>query len=213
MSDFLLEDNFDATFWDKPKKGVKKGKMNKWQSPRIQPTKPSRSGYGSEIRSAYAAGRKLGSMKRASLSRTKPRTSKAVEKKRPVSSHSMSIPSAAAATSGWVASPMSTWTGKSPEKAKRLSTRLSSNLTRTIKKTANWNSSTGNKNSKKTSVLVADSDSLRVKIEVSVWDRLFAYVGLVIFAGLAIKPLVIPDVTARIAIVLLATHTLVRRFR
>lgn len=43
-------------------------------------------------------------------------------------------------------------------------------------------------------------------------DSLFAYVSLVIFAGLAIRPEIIPDVFPRLAIVVLACHSIIRRF-
>ena len=70
-------------------------------------------------------------------------------------------------------------------------------VTSMLKKTAPYKLSTGSKNSKK----------------ISMWDRLFAYVSLIIFAGLAIRPLVVPDVGARLVIVVLATHSIIRRFR
>lgn len=66
-----------------------------------------------------------------------------------------------------------------------------------LKRTGSPKPSTGSKNSNK----------------ISIWDRLFAYIGLVIFAGLSIKPSVISDPLARVAIVLLATHSIIRRFR
>lgn len=215
MSDFLLEDNFDATLWDKPKKGVKKGKMNRWDS-RLRSTKPTgsfRNTSGSGIWNVYAVIPPLSSTKKGSQLATRPATSRVGGKRILDSRKKTSVASALHATfiSGRTQGNIMNFRLRGW--AKKGLIKLYWPLVFILKKIGSPKPSTGNRNSRKTSVLVADSDSLRVKIEISIWDRLFAYVGLVIFAGLAIKPLVIPDVTARIAIVLLATHTLVRRFR
>lgn len=87
--------------------------------------------------------------------------------------------------------------GKWLAKAKHGLMRLFLLPTSIRKRIGNWKLSTGNKSSKKTST----------------WDKLFAYVAIVIFAVLAIRPTVISDVLPRIAIVMLATHSIVRRFR
>lgn len=136
MSDFLHDDDWDPFFWDN---GFRCTKSNQTSL-----TSTSPSGYGSGIRSAYGAGRRLGSTHRVYLSHTTHRISKAVGKKLHALNRLMWIPSAGVATPISVLSPMSTWTGKSSVKAKPRLIKSSSFPVPTRKKTANWKHSIGN---------------------------------------------------------------------
>lgn len=177
---------------------IKQGKISKWDEYQLTPlTWPFHSIFASGIRNVYDVIPPFNSMTKAYQLVTKPPTLKDGPKKAPVSSRKTSQRSVMVAMLISVHSRMSTMIGKLIGWAKQPWIKLSSLVILIRKKIGTQRNSTGNKSSKK----------------ISVWDKLFAYISLIIFAGLAIHPDVIPDALPRIAIVLLASHSIIRRFR
>lgn len=161
----------------------------------IKPTRRSRSISGSGTRNAYdvvAPG--LVKTRRAV---SKPRTSSAVVKKVRDTMRTTYVLSMPVAMLTLLLTLLNTTFGKLKGWVKRLWMHLSWPETLTTKNKGTPSYSIGNRSSRK----------------ISMWDRLFAYISLVIFAGLAIRPEVVSDTLPRVVIVLLATHSIIRRFR
>jgi len=178
---------------------VKTGKLNKWDTKlRLTPqTQRSRSGYAYGTGSVLSVVRPLGSTRKASPSHTKPRISKVVKKSLPVLTLIMSILFVGVAILISALSRMSITIGRWLGKVRIWLISLFWRVTYMLRGTGKVKRYTGKPNSKQTSV----------------WDKVYAYVALVIFAALSIRPEVIPDVLPRIAIVLLASHSIIRHFR
>lgn len=175
---------------------IKQGKLSKWDTKLNQTVQISTFPY---IFARATTGRVKGAVKPTPKARKgyTARTSKAVEKKTPVLTQITAMLSILVAMLISLPIRVSIMLGKS---LGRVRTGLINSYWRVIsmsKKTGPSKKSTGKPSSK----------------QISVWDRLFAYVSLVIFAGLSIKPNVISDPLSRVAIVLLASHSIIRRFR
>lgn len=163
---------------------------------RLRPTQQIRhfhNGYVLGIKNAFVAGRQSGSMKRASLSRTKPLISKAVVKKVPVLNLLTWIRFVVVAIFTSVVSQTNIIYGKLNKRGRKLLTKLSSNLASIRRKIGNPNYSIGKPNSKK----------------ISMSDTFYAYSALLMISG---GFLYYARSLWAIGIVFLATYVIVKRF-
>lgn len=161
----------------------------------IRRTRFSRSIYGFGIRNAYAV--VAPGLASSRLAVYKLPTFKVAAKKTRGSTKGMYVLSMPVAMLTLLLTLPSIIFGKLIGWVKKLWTKLFSPQTSTSKKTGSPKPSTGRNGSK----------------TISGWDKFFAYLALVLYMMLSIRPDIVPDKLSRLIIVGLASGLIIRRFR